>query len=201
MKMSQFQQMRALLIGGLIPVVTFAWVEDHYGTVWGLVIGMIFGLGEIFWEWGTRGRVDLMTWAGNGMLLVLGGVSLVTQQGVWFKLQPSLIESALVLGLWGSLLWKKPVLLSLAQKQGGLPHDLDQGLRPGLGPILRVAFQGLTFRLGVFFALHAAISGWAAFAWSTSAWVILKGVGLTVSLLFYLVVESLILRYRISSIQ
>jgi intracellular septation protein len=173
--------------------LAFAWVEDHYGTVWGLVAGMVFGLGEILWEGFTRGRVDALTWGGNGMLLVLGGISLVTAQGIWFKLQTSLIEFAMAMGLWISVFLKKPLLLSLAQKQGALPRDLPV--------VLKQSFRGLTLRLGVFFAFHALLATWAAWNWSTGAWALLKGVGLTVSLVVYLVVETLILRYRLTSIQ
>jgi intracellular septation protein len=187
-------------VGGLLPVIAFSLIEDHFGTLWGLVAGMVFGVGEIVWEWRTQGKVDALTWGGNGMLLALGGISLVTQDGIWFKLQPSLIEGFMAVALWGSVLLGKPLLLGMAQKQGSLPMDLDTGLKPGAGIVLKKSLQGLTLRLGVFFALHAVLAVWAALNWSTAAWAALKGIGLTVSLLVYLVVESLILRYRVASI-
>lgn len=192
--------MRSLLLGGLLPVLIFALIEDHFGTLWGLVAGMVFGVGEILWEWKTRGKVDPMTWGGNGLLLVLGVISLVTQEGVWFKLQPAVIEVGMTAALWGSVAFGKPLCQSLAQKQGGLPADLKTGLKPGVGPVLERAFRGMTLRLGLFFAVHAALAVWAALFWSTAAWVALKGIGLTVSLLVYLVVESLVLRYRVATI-
>jgi intracellular septation protein len=199
LKPSQSQQFRSLLAGGLLPVIIFALIEDHFGTLWGLVAGMIFGIGEILWEASTLKRVDPLTWGGNGMLLVLGSISLMTQEGIWFKLQPALIEAGTAAFLWGSVILKKSLLLSLAQKKGGLPQDFA-GMRPGVEKVLRKAFQGLTIRLGLFFAIHAGLAVWAALKWSTSDWAILKGVGLTVSLIVYLVVESLVLRYRISTI-
>ncbi len=153
---------------------------------------MLFGCGEILWEWRTRGKVDPLTWGGNGMLLLLGGISWITQDGIWFKLQPSLMEASMAVGLWVSVLMKKNLLLSLAEKQGGR-------LKPGWSEILLPAFRGLTLRMGVFFAVHAVGAAWAAFYWSTAAWVALKGIGLTVSLIVYLVVESFVLRYRLST--
>ncbi len=199
MKNLKSQQFRSLFLGGILPVIIFTLIEEVYGTLWGLVAGMIFGVGEIFWEWKSNRKVDPMTWGGNGLLLLLGGISLVTQEGIWFKLQPALIEIAMTLALWVSVGMGKPLVLSLAMKQGGLPSDLATGLKPGIGPVLQRAFRGLTLRLGLFFAIHAGLAVWAALFWSTAAWAALKGIGLTVSLIVYLVVESLVLRYRIAS--
>jgi len=200
MKSTKSEQLRSLLLGGILPVIIFTVIEEAFGTAWGLAAGMAFGVGEIIWEWRSRGKVDALTWGGNGMLLVLGGVSLITQEGIWFKLQPALIEGAMALVLWGSVAYGKPLLLSLAQKQGGLPANLEAGLKPGAGELLKRGFRGLTLRLGLFFVLHAVLATWAALHWSTAAWAALKGIGLTVSLIVYLVVESLVLRYRISTI-
>jgi intracellular septation protein len=171
-------------------------IEEYFGTLWGLAAGMVFGVGEILWEWRTRGKVDPITWGGNGVLLVLGGISLVTQEGIWFKLQPALLEIFFAIFLWGSLLLKKSLLLSLAQKQGSLPKGIEN---TAIGKKLKLALDGMTLRMGFFFALHAILAVWAALYWSTAAWALLKGVGLTVSLIVYGVVESLILRYRVAS--
>lgn len=188
------KQLRSFLLGGILPVVVFTLIEEYYGTFWGLIAGMILGAGEILWEWRTQKKVDPLTWGGNGLLLILGGVSLFTQEGLWFKLQPAFLEGCMALALWISVVLKKPLLLLLAQKQGGLPAHLPEKAMKRL----KQAFLGLTFRIGAFFAVHAGLATWAALYWSTSAWALLKGVGLTVSLIVYMVVESLILRYRLS---
>ncbi len=187
------QKFRVLALG-LLPVVLFGVIEEYFGTLWGLVAGMIFGVGEILWEYQAERKVSMMTWGGNGMLLVLGGVSLATDSGIWFKLQPAVLEAAFAAILWGSWWMKKPMLLLLIQKQGGLPVDLDQKLRPGAAEVVRAGFFGMTLRMGFFFAAHAGLAVWAALKWSTAAWVMLKGVGLTVSLLVYMVAESLLMR-------
>ncbi|MBI2712361.1 MAG: septation protein IspZ [Bdellovibrio sp.] len=190
------KKFRSLFFGGLLPVLAFSILEDRYGVIWGLVAGMVFGVGEILWELLTRKKVDPVTWGGNGMLLVLGGVSLVTQEGIWFKLQPALMEGVFALVLWGSLVWGRPLLLVMAQKQGGLPKNLE-GVPPQVAETIRRSLRGMTFRLGLFFWVQFALAIWAALAWSTAAWATLKGVGLTVSLIAYVLVESLVLRYRV----
>jgi intracellular septation protein len=191
-KMKNF---KSLLLAGILPVVAFTVIEEYMGTLAGLIAGMIFGVGEILWELKTQGKVEPMTWAGNGMIFVLGGVSLITQEGVWFKLQPAILEFGMTAFLWGSVLINKPFLLIMFQKQGGVPPRISE--RPDADRLLHAlsqAFRGLTIRLGLFFAVHAVLAIWASLYWSTAAWAILKGVVFTTSLILYLVVEGLLLR-------
>src|SRR5262249_2106795 len=154
------RQLRSLLLGGVIPVVAFTVIEDAYGTVAGLVAGMVFGVGEILWEWRAQGKVDPMTWGGNGLILVMGGISLATGSGIWFKLQPSLIEGVMAALLWGSVALRRPLLVAMARKQGTLIEN----------PLVIGVLSGFTLRLGIFFAAHAALAAWAALHWSTAAW-------------------------------
>lgn len=183
------QQLRSLLIAGLLPVIAFTIIEEKYGVLWGLVAGMVFGVGEIAFEWFRHKRVSGVTLAGNGLLLTLGVVSLLTQEGIWFKLQPALIEGAFALLLIGSVVWGKPLLVVLMQKQG-----VFEKVPVEAHGFLRARFAGLTFRVGVFFGLHAAIATWAAFYWSTTAWATLKGLGFTLSLFAYMGLEMLLMR-------
>ncbi len=194
------QMIRSFLVAGLIPVIAFSVIEASYGIMWGLAAGMVFGVGEILYEWRTRGRVDPMTWGGNGLILVLGGVSLLSQEGIWFKLQPAILEAFFALGLAASALLGKPLLVALTQKQMRAMHG---GGSPGapapeLHPFMIQALGGMTWRLALFFGLHACLAAWAALSWSTAAWATLKGAGFTVSLLIYGVAESRIFRYKLS---
>jgi intracellular septation protein len=179
-------------VGGLIPIALFTLIEELYGTLAGLVAAMVFGLGEILYEWRTRGKVEALTWGGNGLILVLGALSLWTSEGVWFKLQPALIEGVIALALWISQWRGAPLLLVMARKQGTFPENLP----PELTGLIERNMRGMNFRIGLFFAAHCALAVWAGLRWSTAAWALLKGVGLTVSLMLYLVVETLVLRYR-----
>ena len=56
MKPEQKKILRSFLLGGLLPVIAFSVIEDRFGTVWGLIAGMVFGGGEIIWEWRTLGK-------------------------------------------------------------------------------------------------------------------------------------------------
>jgi len=184
--------MRSLLLAGIIPVILFTVVEEYYGTKWGLLCGMVFGGGEILYEKVKHGKVEAMTWGGNALLLVLGGVSLLTTDGIWFKLQPAVLEGVMAALLIGSVVVGKPFLQLMAEKQRLMP--------PAESPLhsrILAAYRGLTLRIGVFFLLHMGLAIWAALYWSTRAWALLKGVGFTGSLFVYVFAEAVILRRSI----
>jgi len=180
--------MKTLFFGGLLPVIAFTVIEHSYGPVWGTIAGLIFGAGEIIWELRRDGRVSGITLSSNILIFVLGAISITTQEGVWFKLQPAIL--VLAFGIW--LLatnWRgQPMLVALTKKQN--PHL----------PEHVVAFlKGLNFRLGLFFFALAALSTWAAFFWSTEAWAFLKGLGAPLLMGAYLIVEVLLFRFRLNS--
>ncbi len=182
---------RALLLGGILPVVAFAVVEEVWGPKAGLVAGMVFGVGEILWEWRTQKKVQAVTWIGNGLLLGLGAVSIVSDEGYWFKLQPALLEGAMALALIGSHVLGKPLLLAMARKQMP-PESLPAATRP----VYEARLRGMNLRMGLFFAVHTVLAVWSALYWSTAAWALLKGVGFTASMVAYVAAEVLWVRMR-----
>lgn len=177
---------RALFFGGLLPVILFTVIEDQYGTMAGLIAGLTFGTGELIYEQLVHKKISKITWIGNGLLIGFGIISLWTSDGVWFKLQPALMEAIMALILWGSLILKRPLLAALSEAQGvNLPLEIKENL------------NGITLRTGIFFFVHAILATWAALDWTTTQWALLKGVGLTISFVVYLVGEGFYLRWSI----
>lgn len=180
----------SLFFGGLIPVIAFTVIEEKYGIIAGLIAGMVFGGGEIIYELIRYRKVSTMTWIGNGLLLVLGGISLISSEGLWFKLQPALMEGLFAIALWGSCIIKKPLLVFLAEKQG--QH---------FEPLVKSKLTGVTWRTGLFFAIHTCLAVWAALEWTTTNWALLKGIGVTVSFIVYLLLEVFYLRRTLGKIR
>lgn len=178
-------QALSFFFGGLLPVIAFTVIEEKYGPLWGTVAGMVFGFGELIYEKVKLKKISLITWIGNGMILGLGAVSIISQDGIWFKLQPALLEIFFALFLWIGLLFKKNFLIMMAEKQG---QSFPEVMKP--------YFNGITLRLGLFFAIHAALATWAAFSWSTEAWAFLKGIGVTLSMIVYIFFEALFIRWK-----
>ncbi|MES2800899.1 MAG: septation protein IspZ [Bdellovibrionota bacterium] len=180
-------QALSLLFGGLLPVIAYTVIEEKYGPKYGLIAGLIFGGGEIIYELVRYKKVSLTTWIGNGLLLGLGAISLFFNDGIWFKLQPAMMEFGMFVFLLGSWALKKPFLQIMAEKQN-----------PQMPPLLKNNLGGMTFRLSFFFLAHAIIATYAAYYWSTEAWAWLKGIGLIVSMILYMIAEMFFIRLRLN---
>lgn len=188
--------LRSLLLAGVLPVLIFTVLEETRGVLEALVFAMIFGFLEILWEAFRYKKVETLTWIGNTILLVMGGISLVTQEGIWFKLQPAFLEAGMGVGLIGSCLVKKPFLNLMAAKQGLFDNFSDR-----IKPLVKERFSKMSYRFGFFFLGHAALATYAAFYWSTRNWALLKGVGVTVSMILFSLVEIYFFRKALSDVR
>lgn len=176
----------SLIFGGLLPIIAFTVIEEKYGPLYGLIAAMVFGIGELIFEKVKYKKISGITWMGNGLVIGLGIVSIFTQEGLWFKLQPAILELLFTGMLWVTQWMGKPMLVELSKKQN-----------PELPEYFLEFLKGINFRFGIFFLIQAALATWAAFKWSTQAWAVLKGLGVTLSLVLYMIIEILAFRYRL----
>lgn len=179
-KLSPKSQALTAFFGGVVPVIAFTLIEEKYGVIAGLIAGMTFGCGEIIYELIRHKKVSTITWIGNGLLIVLGAVSLFLSDGLWFKLQPALLEFGLFVFLIGGWFIKKPFLRLLLEKQN-----------PDAPSFVKERMSGMTLRLSLFLLTQSAVATWAAFDWPTEAWALLKSVGLTASTVVFMIAEIL----------
>jgi intracellular septation protein len=179
-------QALSLFFGGLLPVIAFTVIEEKYGPQWGLLAGLSFGVAEIIYELIRYKKVSTITWIGNGLLIALGLISLFASDGIWFKLQPAIMEFGMFAFLFGSWILKKPFMQVMVEKQN-----------PNFPDIMKPFLAGITLRLSIFFLLHSVIATHAAFYWSTEAWAYLKGLGLMISMVLYMIIEMVIMKRKI----
>lgn len=182
--------LRSFFIGGLLPIISFTLIEEYYGVVAGLIAAMIFGVGELSYEYFRYRKVERITLIGNGLIIGLGLISLWSTDGIWFKMQPAIFCAIFAAALFATSIMKKPLLVSLSRAQN-----------PNL-PDLAIQFlTSLNWRLGIFFLLQTGIGIWAAIYWSTAAWATLKGIGLPVFMIIYMLLEVLYFRWKNKHLQ
>lgn len=180
------KQTLSLFFGGLLPIIAFTLVEETYGAMAGLFVAMIFGIIEIIYELVRYKKVTNMTWIGNGLVIGLGCVSLISNEGYWFKLQPALLEFGMFVFLGVSWLIKKPFLQMIIEKQN-----------PETPKFIQIHLNNMTLRLSFFMLAHSIIAVWAALYWSTQNWALLKGLGLTISMIIYVIIEVIWMRTKL----
>lgn len=171
----------------LIPVILFTVAEEWGGLTWALALSIVYAISEISWEWWRYRRISGMTFFSNAMVVGLSFVSYFTQDGLWFKLQPAILELVMAGFLIGSYLLKKPMLVVMMQQQG---HQVTE--------VMQDFFTGLTLRMGFFFVAQAGIAVYASLNWSTEVWAFLKSVGILIMMVAYMLIEIVVFRTRLS---
>lgn len=79
------------LLPGFIPLIIFVAADDLWGTTVGLIVAVAFGLGELIWYWIKDKRFDKFILLDTLLIVILGLVSIVLDNAVFFKLKPALI--------------------------------------------------------------------------------------------------------------
>lgn len=173
------------LLLSLVPVILFTIVEEWGGLTWALILSVVYAIGEFSWEWFRFRSLSKMTLFSNLMIVGLSGVSYMTQEGMWFKLQPAILELVFAIILMGSYFLKKPLLLTMMIQQGHKPNE-----------ILKIFFNGLTLRMGFFFLFQSGLAVYASIYWSTEVWAFLKSLGVLLMMVLYMIIEIFIFRWR-----
>ncbi len=176
---------KSIIFGGLLPIIAFALVENFYGTLGGLIAGIAFGVGELSYELIRFRKVQWITIVGNALVIVLGGLSLLEDNPVFFKLQPAILIFVFAGLLIGSSIIGKPFLVEMSRKQ-----------MPDAPEVVRQHLARMNLRVGFCLVGIGALSVYAAYAWSTAAWATLKAVGAPVILVIYMGAEIIVVRYR-----
>lgn len=84
------------LLPGFIPLFVFIVADEIWGTEIGLFVAVGTGILEMIWVGLREKRFDKFILFDTLLLVVLGGVSIVLENDLFFKLKPGLIELILV---------------------------------------------------------------------------------------------------------
>jgi intracellular septation protein A len=143
---------RAALFWSLAPLLVFYLVEDQWGTTAALVASMLFTLGDLAITWLRQKRLDRVALFTGGLVLGLGGLSLLSDDER-FMLYTPVASDALFALLLGVSVWRKrPLMLVLAeQQQPDLAAD----------PLRRDFLGGMTLRLALNLATHGLVTAWS----------------------------------------
>ncbi len=166
------------LLPGMLPLLIFVAVELLWGTTVGLVAALGLGLIQFLWFWFRERRLDKFILTDIGFLMVLGGLAILFDNALLFKLKPVFIGGALLLLIGYSAFSNIRLVMLMAQRyfKGLAAGPLESWL---LQDMLKIFFWLLLAH--TLLILGAAL--WMPHAW----WAAISGPG------FYVLVGLMVL--------
>lgn len=154
------------LLPGFIPLFVFIAIDEICGTRAGLVAALAIGVVEMVWIWIKEKRFDKFVLFDTGLLLVLGSVSIVLDNDIFFKLKPGLVELILCAVLAVSAFSKLNIVGMMTQR-----YMKDMELSEQQMAQFRKTMQLMFF----VFLFHTGLVFYSAFYLSNEAWAFISG--------------------------
>ncbi len=165
MKNQRIELFRKML-PGLLPLFVFIVIDEIWGTRVGLVAALIIGVVELIWIGIRDKRFDSFVFFDTVLLLLLGGVSIVLDNDIFFKLKPGLVELILCAILAFSAFSKVNIVALMSKRYMG-----DVVMNAGQVSKMRSMMQLLFF----VFLFHTILVFFSAFYMSDRAWAFISG--------------------------
>jgi len=154
------------LLPGFIPLFVFIAIDEIWGTRAGLIAALAIGVAEMVWIWIREKRFDKFVLFDTALLVVLGSVSLLLDNDIFFKLKPGLIELILCAVLAVSSFSKLNIVGLMTQR-----YMKDMELNGQQMAQFRKTLQLMFF----VFLIHTLLVFYAAFYMSDGAWAFISG--------------------------
>ncbi len=162
------------MLPGLLPLFIFIAVDEIYGVEAGLYAALAFGVAGLIFTRHREQRVDRFILFDTVFLILLGGVSLLLDTPIFFKLKPAAIE-LIICAILGAAAVKPEIFLSAMKERYMKNMDIivtEEGIS---------AMRKMMFILTAVFLLHTSLTVYSAFFMSERAWGFISGV------LFYII--------------
>ena len=154
------------LLPGFIPLFVFIVADEIWGTKIGLMVAIGVGVLEMAWIGLKEKRFDKFILFDTLLLVVLGAVSILLDNDIFFKLKPGLIELILVAVLGVSAFSSVNIIGLMGQRylKGTAFNDAQIAQ---MRKSLKVLFY--------IFLVHTALVFYATFFMSKEAWAFISG--------------------------
>jgi isopentenyldiphosphate isomerase/intracellular septation protein A len=164
--MNKFDILKKML-PGLLPLVIFIIADEIWGTKIGLYVAVATGIVEIIWIYIKEKRIDKFVLFDTGLIVVLGLVSILLENDIFFKLKPALIGLIFCAILGISAFSKINIMAGMTQRyMKGMPKN--EAAEKQMNKSVRTLF--------FLFLIHTALVFYSAFFMSKEAWAFISGV-------------------------
>lgn len=178
------------MLPGLLPLFVFMIADEIWGTKTGLYIAVIFGGAELIVTRIKNGKYDRFIIVDTLFLIVLGLVSILLENDIFFKLKPAIMGLILCFILAVSVFTPANLILAMSQRY-------IKNMEMALNDAGIKAMKRMLKILLLIISLHTILTVYSAFYMSNEAWLFISGG------LFYIIFAAMfagqILYYKIRS--
>ena len=178
------QNQKQFFLISFLPAIAYWYLEENYSLQIALIGGSALAVVEITLEKIFTKHVHSISKFNFYLIVVLGAIAFIGNEGIWFKLQP--FFTGIFMG--GYLLFRvltgTGLMVETMESMGREIPDKD-------------AFKSLERDLGVFMILYGIFMAFVAFKLSTSQWTFFKTIGFYIVSIFFFIVEMVILRRKV----
>lgn len=154
------------LLPGFIPLFIFIAADEIWGTKVGLMVALAVGLLEMLMIYFREKRFDRFVLIDTALLVVMGGISLILENDIFFKLKPFIIEAILCVILGLSAFSKIDLV-------GGMTQRYMKGIE--MSDQVRDQFKRMLRSLFLIFSVHTLLVLYSAIFMSKEAWAFISG--------------------------
>ena len=164
---SPFRKMAIQMIPGLLPLIIFILADEIWGTTIGLIVALALGITEFIFVWWKQKKIDKFILADTGLLLILGSVSLISDNDLFFKLKPALIQVIFLVIVGVAAFGNPQFLIRMGGRYMGEMGQINSQGEQMMQKMLRRVFILVT--------LHTGLVIYAALYMSKEAWGFISG--------------------------
>lgn len=167
-----------------LPAIAYWYLEENYPIRVAVIGGLALSILEILIEKIFLRHIHKISWANFFLILLLGGLSLLGDEGRWFKLQPAITGVAIGLGL---------IIIQFRGKS--FFAEMMREMNPDQNPPEWI-LKSLELHTGIFFGLYGLWMFYVVFYLSTDQWLFFKTLGFYLCFAVFFVVELIFLRLK-----
>lgn len=163
---SQYLALLKKLLPGLLPIIIFILADEIWGTKVGLAVAIASGVIELVFTYYREKRFDKFILFDTALLVVMGGISLLLDNDIFFKLKPAFINLIFCIVLGLSAFSGKNLMLLYSQRYF---KDIT------FGPEQQQAMQKMVKLMFWFMSAYTLLVLYSAIYMSKEAWAFISG--------------------------
>jgi len=154
------------LLPGFLPLFVFIAADEIWGTKIGLIVAVVFGIAQLIFTFIREKRFDKFVIFDTGLIVIMGVISIVLENDIFFKLKPALIGLILVVILGISAFTPNNFMLAMSKR-----YIKDVEINDAQIKQLTTSIKAMFF----IFLAHTLLVFYSAFYMSKEAWVFISG--------------------------